>query len=303
MAEFEVLGSEKKDSGEKKKGGKGIKNLLKKKPFVIAVIVVAFLGIYSLLKKSKQQTVEETGQNMVISDGLQGVSVLSNPLDSGVGGSSSFDSIYDMFYTEIENLETAHKTEIGNLTESYQNQISEMERSFESGVDEMTSQINTLSDRVNKQEYIIETQSSAIELQNDLAEMQRNSDSWHYATSDEQKKALENANKQIASKWGLTFNSTSGTWHDSTGALVYQTPTQQNANKVNTTTIIEQKKASSGGSGSSGSVSYVNDSNKYINQNKDSNGRYNFGVNNSGSSGSSGVVINRHGTVYKGVVS
>ena len=73
-----------------------------------------------------------------------------------------------------------------------------------------------------------------------LTKMQANSIAWHSAANQQTKDALHAENVQLGSAIGLTYNSTTGTWHDSTGKQVY------------TLNAIESAGAGSSGSSSSG---------------------------------------------------
>ena len=74
----------------------------------------------------------------------------------------------------------------------------------------------------------------------DIAKMMDNSDAWH-VSNDTDRRALEAENYAIASKYGFTYNDSTGLWYDN-GTPVYQTETQK-------------AKASSGSSSSSSSSS------------------------------------------------
>ena len=79
-----------------------------------------------------------------------------------------------------------------------------------------------------------------------LTKMQANSIAWHSAANQQTKDALHAENVQLGSAIGLTYNSTTGTWHDSTGKQVYTLNAIESAG-------AGSSGSSSGGGGSSGS--------------------------------------------------
>lgn len=236
MPEFEIIGGdnqpEKKESGKK---GNKVTKLLKKKPFLIAVGVVVVLGLYAWYRNT--QVAQADGQNMILADGMGMVGISPETV-----ASSYDDGTADMMYDFM--LEMA---------ESFENQMTDFKSSYDVQIDEMSSQISTFSNRLNTQATVIEAQADTIAMQNDIQAMQNNSDMWHYATTDERKNALSEANQKIASKWGWTFDSKSGYWFDSSGNRLYTTATQEQNNPVSSSVPV--KTASTSSSGSSVSIS------------------------------------------------
>lgn len=206
-----------KDTGEKrKKKSNKIIDTIKKKPFLFACIVVAILGIYVWYRNSqKEQEQEQSHQNMLVADGYDALSVAG--YETGLTGGGFASSGYDDFVNDMFN--------------SFQAQIKDVQSSYDAQVDDMSMQIIKLSNKLNTQSSIIDEQADTIALQNDISVMKSNSDKWAYATSDAERKALEDANKHIAHKYGWSFNSGDGYWYDSTGSRVYSTEIQ-NHNSV-----------------------------------------------------------------------
>ena len=215
MAEFKVFGEqeEKKEPERKSEGGNKflnkVKKLVKKKPFLIAVAVVVVLGLLAWYRKAQNpvpasETVDESG--LIVPDGLS----VMYP-EGGFMSQGGSDYMSDEFLS---------------IKDSFSSELGAVQDSFNVVVDSMSAQIEDLSDRIDTQSDTLVIQSNTIARQNDLASMQANSDAWHYATTTEEKKALEQANEEIASKYGWERGD-DGVWYDN-GKPVYTTVTQAN---------------------------------------------------------------------------
>ena len=223
MAEFKVFGE---DRTEKKEGsGKGgkltnrLKRLFKNKPFVIAVIVVSILGLWSLVKKSQTQTVAESEDRSLVPESLELMYPGENTYMTSTG-----DYIFDVLTSMGEYITGLENENISNK-DTFNNQYTALKNTFEVTVDDMSSQIQSLSNKIDTQDNTLKEQTETIAKQNAIKVMQSNSDAWHYATTQAEKDALAKANEQIASQYGWTRGD-DGVWYDN-GQVVYQTVTQQ----------------------------------------------------------------------------
>lgn len=228
MAEFEVFGKDRTEKSEKKentgKGGKitnKLKRLFKNKPFLIAVIVVSILGLWSLMKKSQTQTVTESEDGTLVPESLELMYPGENTYMTSEG-----DYISDVL-TSMGEYITGLEEENMTIKETFKEQYSTLKNTFDVTVDDMSSQIQSLSNKVDAQDNTLKEQTATIEKQNAIKVMQTNSDAWHYASSQEEKDALAKANEQIASQYGWTRGN-DGLWYEN-GQAVYQTVTQQKA--------------------------------------------------------------------------
>lgn len=243
MASIEVIGgvnNERKDDKPKetetKKSNKLFK-LFKKKPFLVAVVVVVALGLYAWFKKSQTATVAD-------SESSEGYFIPTTYTYPTYSGGSYSDSISAYNEDTLLTMQDAF-TQIGDsLSDSFDTKISQVQNVFDTTTSNLVSQVETLNDRLNDTENVVKTQSQTISKQNDIDAMMRNSDNYHYATTTAEKEALHNANKSIAEKWGFTFGD-DGYWHDSDGSIVYSTATQEQKKQEET---IATKKASTSGS-------------------------------------------------------
>ena len=215
MPDFEIKGNPTDAGNDKKESKKGNKliNTLKKKPFLVACIAVGLLGLYVWYRNSQN---ESTHQNMLVADGYDALSLSGA---SGGGGGSYSTGTY-------EELSEEFLKEMEKVSNSFQNQISDMQNAFDNTYDEMSGQLGLMSDKINTQENIIEEQAGSIKIQNDVDKMKANSDAWWFVKTDAEKQALANANKQIASQYGWSFNDVDGYWYDSNGSRVYSTVVQ-----------------------------------------------------------------------------
>lgn len=228
MAEFEVFGKDRTEKSEKKdntgKGGKitnRLKRLFKNKPFLIAVIVVAILGLWSLMKKSQTQTVTESEDGTLVPESLELMYPGENTYMTSEG-----DYISDVL-TSMGEYITGLEEENMSIKETFNNQYSTLKNTFDVTVDDMSSQIQSLSNKVDTQDNTLKSQTETIAKQNAIRVMQNNSDAWHYASTKEERDALAKANEEIASQYGWKRGD-DGVWYDG-GIAVYQTVTQQKA--------------------------------------------------------------------------
>ena len=235
MPQLEILNGLENDSKETKSEGKkgnNLKKLFKKKPFLIAVGVVSILGLWAWYRKgssgSSSASTDET--SMLYASGYTGYPYTQSD------------------YTEVHDAYT--ESTLDAITDAFDQRIESVQSVYDTTNEAILSQVNTLSERVNNSEQIIQNQSDAIQKQNDIAQMKANSDAYHYATTTAQKEALHEANNQIASKYGWTFNDDDGYWYDG-NTRVYQTVIQANGG---VSTINNKTSSSTGSTGSTGSA-------------------------------------------------
>lgn len=251
MAEFIEFGSE--PEKKKSKDNKVIK-MLKKKPFLIAVIVVAIIALYTAKKKKDAEL--ESGQNMVIPDNLEGVSVMYPGADTyGASDTQYVDDALSSMYAEMDKAITDMMNVNDKNYESF-------ETYYSTQVDSMSEVLESFAEKIDSSTAILTEQSEQIEKLNDIQAMQNNSDAWHYAITDAKKKALEDANKNIARKWGWTFDDDSGLWYDG-DTPVYITATQD---AVSSDVYVPTSTPYVGGSSSSGSSSSASTKQSDINK-------------------------------------
>ena len=206
--------------GEGKKSKGNFNKLLKNKWFLVACAVVALLGLVALIRR-QQAMQSDNGQNMLLADGVSGLTVTAPPVDAYDGSaysSGTFDAMYHAF----------------------ESQLADIKDSYDIQVDDMKQQMTLLSERYDTASYILQKQSAEIAKQNDLQAMMNNSDAWHFAETPARKQALQNANIQIASKYDWIFDD--GVCYDTDGRTpLYTTSTQEYMNTSGTAS----KKASS----------------------------------------------------------
>lgn len=242
MAEFKVFGEQDNNETrepERKTGNKvfnKVKKLFKKKPFLIAVAVVVVLGLLAWYKKSQVPATaeDETESEMVLADGLE---LMYPANDTFVGSGGSY------FEDVLDTMVDSFNEELTNMDNYYQSEITYVKDVLDITVDDMSGQIESLSNQIDTQSDTLAQQTDYIARQNDIQMMQQNSDAWHYATSDADKKALEKTNKAIAEKYGWELGD-DGIWYDEDEKPVYTTVTQ----KVATSSSTPKKSLSSSSS-------------------------------------------------------
>ena len=242
MAEFKVFGEDKNEAKENTgKGGKltnKLKKLFKNKPFLIAVIVVSILGLWSLMKKSQTPTETETEDSSLVPDGVDLLYPGENTYMTSTG-----DYISDVL-TSMGEYVTGLEEENIKIKETFTNEYNNLKNTFDVTVDDMSSQIQSLSNKIDTQDNTLKEQTAIIEKQNAIKVMQTNSDAWHYASTQAEKDALAKANEQIASQYGWTRGN-DGVWYEN-GQAVYQTVTQQQASVSSTPATGSYYSSSSG---------------------------------------------------------
>ena len=184
-----------------------LKKLMKKKPFMIALVVIALVGLYVWYKSINSGSSESVAYT---TSGYTGYPV--------VNSGSSYGETNTAFTTDT----------IYAMQEAFQSQLDNLQTIYDNSNEQLASQVIALNEKFNTTEDVVKSQASQIEIQNAISAMQYNSDRYHYATSDAEKKALHDANEAIASKYGWTFDNSDGYWYDADGYRVYQTATQSN---------------------------------------------------------------------------
>lgn len=241
MAEFEILPSPSEtDKREKKQTGKktDIKKLLKKKPFLIAVGVVALLGLYAWYKNSMSGG---SSSDLVVASGYAGYP------ETGGAYTEASTAYEDEFYSAM--LDSMNE-KLSNIQNSYTSQLENMQTVYDNNTENLTSQVNSLSEKWNTAEDVLLTQSAEIQRQQDISTMMSNSDRALYSTSQTEKTALHNANTAIASKYGWIFGD-DGYWYDETGKnRVYQTVTQSSKSSGGSSSGSSSKSSSGSSSAS-----------------------------------------------------
>lgn len=201
-------------------GVDNIAETVKKKPFLVAAVVVGGVALYGLWKKS--QTTD--GSNYY--DGSQAIGYAGYPTVSS-GGSSS--SEYDYYQSEIDRITDEYSSSLDDLETQYNSTLVEMEKTYASQMDGLSSTVDSLTSDMDSLREANEAQSLAITRANDLAQMKANSELYnalsgpeHQATRD----ALHAENLAIAEKYGLEYNPNTGNYYDE-GTVVYTTSKQQ----------------------------------------------------------------------------
>ena len=256
MASIEIIGgannapkeTEKPKDTEGKKTNKLIK-LIKKNPFLVAVVAVSVLGLYAFFKKSNSTETEDS----------EGYSAVGYTYPTYAGGGTYPDS--NRAYSEdlFNTMQEAFQQQAEDLATSYDNRLEQIQQSYDTSTSNLVSQLDKLNDRINDNEDTLKKQSEAVEMVRDIDTMRRNSDSYHYASTQQAKDALHQQNANIAEKWGFTFNNSDGYWYDKTGNRVYSTVTQEQkaletiATKPSSSSNSSSKKSSSSNSSSGSS--------------------------------------------------
>ena len=152
-AEFKVFGDN--DNVTDKKPDKKKNKLLetfKKKPFLIAVVVVAFLGIWSMLRKSETETAFVEDENGTITpDGLQ---LMYPSTDTYASSDATYvadalDTMVESFNDVIGNMEEEHSQQIDDLKQQQSDEIINLQDSFSNQLDSMQSAFDVQIDSMS----------------------------------------------------------------------------------------------------------------------------------------------------------
>ena len=188
------------------------KKLLKKKPFMIALGVVALIGIYVWYKSNSSVSSDTVAYT---ASGYTGYPII----DSG----SSYGETQTAYNTDT----------MYAMQEAFQSQLDNLQTVYDNNTENLVSQVVELNERFNTTEEVVKSQSEVIEMQNTISAMQYNSDRALLSTSQAEKDALHEANKAMAYKYGWSF--ADGYWYDADGNRLYQTATQSSFASKNQT--------------------------------------------------------------------
>lgn len=206
MADFEQVFD---DFGDTVSDGvENVKDFIKEKPFVVAVVVVAAAGLFVAWKKSREAT--ETTE--------EAATFYTYPVTgsaAGFQGESMEDSMYSDLLGNLSQIEKDYAESVNELDQQYGSQFAEME----SVLNDLQSQNMTLADQVAENK-------AAVQRNQVINQMEANSDLWHLTSDAEERKRLEQENQKLGASIGMSFNSKQGTWYNADGDIAYLTPLQ-----------------------------------------------------------------------------
>lgn len=133
---------------------------------------------------------------------------ISSAISTLVGKSKDAESAVALFSTYIQNaLKTKNpETAIGQLYDAIMGGVVDI------------NDIGVILAALNGEYASISTDAAKMLA---LSKMQANSIAWHMTEDAETRKALHDENEQLGNELGLTYQSSTGTWHDASGQQVY----------------------------------------------------------------------------------
>lgn len=236
--------------------GQNAKKLMKSKPFIIACIAVGLIALY--VNFSKKGSSSSETEEVSYYDGTQAIGYAGYP---GMGGSSG-DSQYEWYLEELTHMQEEYDENLEKLQEDYDTNMKDMQGQLDSAVEGFNKSLEDMQNEYDKSlaDILAAKGSSSSssssgkkatstssnkdlmaqwqlqqEYQADLAQMQANSELYNVLGNDqtETKKALHQANMDIASKYGFQYDGYSGNYFDKSGSVVYLT-SQQKAKAITT---------------------------------------------------------------------
>ena len=217
--------------------GGNAKKLMKSKPFLIACGGVALVALYVNFNKKSTATAED---EVSYFDGSQAIGYAGYP---GMVGSSGDSGQYDWYVSELEKIQEEYDENLEGIQSEYDEALAgfnksleDMQNEYDKSLADILAAKNTSSSSSSSKGSSVSSNSDLMdqwkkqqEYEADMAQMKANSDLWHVLGEgqEETKKALNQANREIAAKYGYTYNSSSGTYHNSSGSVVYMTDLQK----------------------------------------------------------------------------
>ena len=222
-------------------GAENVKKIVKKNPFILAVVGVGAVALFVWWRKS--QTVADTNTYAAVGYG-------GYPTVTGEGSSGNAAENDLSFYEEIMR-ENQIQTDslLQSLTEGYDAQLQSLTEDYDAKLLETQTLLQTLTDEHNAQLEEIEAtvgvletrattaeeKNSALEKelskQSDISQMRANSELYGAITDKATKDALHAENLAIAQKYGWTYDPATGNYYDG-NSVVYLT-TKQAAVAIN----------------------------------------------------------------------
>lgn len=217
MAEFDQVFDDFGDTVSE--GVESVKDFVKEKPFVVAVVIVAAVALFVAWKRSRE-TIETTNETATF---------YTYPTTGGGVASfqseSTSDSMYYDLLEEINRQDRDYQEILNDLDKQYGSQFAELE----SNLSNLKNQNVTLSDQIQQNQ-------TALNKSSIMNQMEANSDLWHLTSDPAERKRLEDENKALGESIGLTFNAGEGSWYESDGSRAYQTPLQTAQGRTTTNT-------------------------------------------------------------------
>lgn len=205
MAEFKEYTEE---TGKKLKAN--TKKLMKNKYFLLALGIVAVLGLYSYYKKNKSgKTNDDELTVAYTSTGYDGYpTATGESLDSIY---ESMDNVYNSAMNEIENLRNENNALVSDITQTISdiqkekdNEISQIISSFSAERKDYDKTISYLELQNQKQEEEAKKQAT-------IEQMKTNANLYHYSDSAE-KERLKAENERLGASLGA-YKDSDGRWY------------------------------------------------------------------------------------------
>ena len=218
MAEFDQVFDDFGDTMSE--GVENVKDFVKEKPFVVAVVIVAAVALFVAWKRSRE-TVETTNETATF---------YTYPTTGGgvasFQGESTSDSMYYDLLEEINRQDKDYQDALTEIEKSYSDSLNELDKQYgsqfselESNLSKLQNQNTSLSDQINKNQ-------AALNKSSVMNQMEANSDLWHLTSDPEERKRLEAENQALGASIGLTYNAGEGSWYEANGTRAYETALQ-----------------------------------------------------------------------------
>lgn len=206
--------------------GKNTKKLLKSKPFKIALVGVAGVGLYVAWRRRNEDE-ENQVVGYVAADGYAGYPVTG-------GGSGETDLNYSDSGMTNEEIAGIISDGLGQISADWSASYSDSMNDVYGYMDAVNSNVEALSDQVYAMQdmnaYLLEEMLK----QSAIDQMKANSNLYNNISDYNLKQQLHDENMMIADQFGLTFNPNTGNYYDSGGVLY--TTTQQDLGLLNSDT-------------------------------------------------------------------
>ena len=178
--------------------GDGAKKVFKNKKFWLAAAVVGGVALAMGYLKYRDQDNGSTAEDITA---YEAIGYAGYPVVGGGGGSEG-DSSYSEYYETISD-----------FSSEYDKALLEMQEVYEKDFDALQTNIDDLSEKLISSQELMEQQQMNYQKQADISQMKANSELYGKVSA-AQGEALHEENKEIAKKYGWTFNSETGNWYE-----------------------------------------------------------------------------------------